>query len=172
MITCDGEDCGGVAEGDEPVSSTAVIDDQLHVVGTQWDVVCSNGEGGGWSICHLPVTPWNTKIKQGWTRANLEDYWSISLTETTRKKEVDRKLCYSSLYNCFVCFSFKLSVFIRSTERWKNLLCFHIEHVPVFWFSRAVWTLKAKDLDKDKFVWQPSFSQYFTEDSRKVQPLV
>lgn len=57
VVTCDGEDCRGISEGDKPVSATAVIDDDFHVVGAQGNVVCTNGEWRGRSICHLPVTP-------------------------------------------------------------------------------------------------------------------
>lgn len=62
--TCDGEDRGGVAEGDELVSSSAVIDDDLHVVGAQWDVFCSDGERGGRPVCNLPVPASKTESKR------------------------------------------------------------------------------------------------------------
>lgn len=44
LVTCDCEDCGGIAEGDELVFAAAVIDDNLHVVGAQRDIVCADGE--------------------------------------------------------------------------------------------------------------------------------
>lgn len=44
QATCDGEDRGGVAEWDELVPPSAVIDDHLHVVGAQWDIIRRNGE--------------------------------------------------------------------------------------------------------------------------------
>lgn len=44
VFTCDGEDCRGISEGDKPVSATAVIDDNFHVVGAQGNVVCTDGE--------------------------------------------------------------------------------------------------------------------------------
>ena len=53
-VTGDGELCGGVAQGDEAVVSTAVVDDHLHFVGAQRDVVGVNDEGGGGSVGHLP----------------------------------------------------------------------------------------------------------------------
>lgn len=59
QVTCDGEDCGRVAEGDKLVFATAVIDDNFHVVGAKGDVVSANAEGGGRSIRHLPVTSYN-----------------------------------------------------------------------------------------------------------------
>lgn len=58
-MTCYGENCGGIAERDELVFATAVIDDNLHVVGAQGDVLCTNSEGGGGSVRHLPVTTCN-----------------------------------------------------------------------------------------------------------------
>lgn len=53
--TCDGEDGGSVAQWDELVFATAVVDDQLHVVGAQSHVIRPDGEGGGWTVRHLPV---------------------------------------------------------------------------------------------------------------------
>lgn len=55
-VTCDGEDCGCVAEGDELVFAAAVVDDNLHVVGAQGDVVRPDRKGGGRPIRYLPVT--------------------------------------------------------------------------------------------------------------------
>lgn len=54
--TCDGEGCRGVAEGDELVFASAVVDDNLHAVGAQRDVVSTDGEGGGRPVCYLPVS--------------------------------------------------------------------------------------------------------------------
>lgn len=59
-VTCDGEDCRGVAKRHKLVFATTMIDDNLHVVGAKRDVVCTDGERGGWSIGHLPVTSLNT----------------------------------------------------------------------------------------------------------------
>lgn len=44
VVTCDGEDCRGIAEGDKLVFATAVIDDNFHVVGAQRNVGCTDGE--------------------------------------------------------------------------------------------------------------------------------
>lgn len=54
--TCDAEGGGGVTERDELVFASAVIDDNLHAVGAQRDVVSTDGEGGGRPICYLPVS--------------------------------------------------------------------------------------------------------------------
>lgn len=54
--TCDGEGRGGVTEGDELVFASAVIDDNLHAVGAQGDVVSPDGEGGRGPVCYLPVS--------------------------------------------------------------------------------------------------------------------
>lgn len=54
--TCDGEGGGGVTERDELVFASAVIDDNLHAVGAQRDVVSTDGEGGRRPVCYLPVS--------------------------------------------------------------------------------------------------------------------
>lgn len=43
-FTCDSEDSGGIAQRNELVLSSAVVNDDLHVVGAQGDVVCTDGE--------------------------------------------------------------------------------------------------------------------------------
>lgn len=35
--------------------AAVVVDYNVHDVGTQRDIGCPNGEGGGWAIRHLPV---------------------------------------------------------------------------------------------------------------------
>lgn len=56
MLTSDGKLCGGVAQRDELVLAAVVIDDDVHDVGAQGDVVCPDSEGGGRAIRHhLPV---------------------------------------------------------------------------------------------------------------------
>lgn len=61
LPTCDGEGCGGVAQRDELVLATTVVDDYLHVVRAQGHIVRADGERGGGPIRHLPVTSWDTK---------------------------------------------------------------------------------------------------------------
>ena len=56
LPTCDRERCGGIAKRNELVLATAVVDDNLHIVRYQRDVISANGDGGGGSICNLPVT--------------------------------------------------------------------------------------------------------------------
>lgn len=54
-LTSDGELGGGVTQRNELLSAAVVVDNNVHGVGAQRDVVGSDGQGGGGVIRHLPV---------------------------------------------------------------------------------------------------------------------
>lgn len=54
-LTSDGELSGGVAQRDELLLAAVMVDNDVHGVGAQRDVVCTDGQRGGGAICHLPV---------------------------------------------------------------------------------------------------------------------
>lgn len=54
-LTSDGELSGGVSQRNELLLAAVVVDDDVHGVGAQRDVVCIDGQGGGRSVRHLPV---------------------------------------------------------------------------------------------------------------------
>lgn len=106
LPTCDGEDGGGVAQRDELVFATAVVDDQLHVVGAQSHVIRRNGEGGGRTACHLPEATFHkhkcTNTSEGkQSNSNLTDFletmtgWRffriVTPTDRSRRKKARKK---------------------------------------------------------------------------------
>lgn len=54
-LTSDGELSGGIAQRDELLLAAVMVDNDVHGVGAQRDVVCTDGQGGGGAVCHLPV---------------------------------------------------------------------------------------------------------------------
>lgn len=54
-LTGDGELGGGVTQRNELLSAAVVVDNDVHGVGAQRDVIGSDGQGGGGVIRHLPV---------------------------------------------------------------------------------------------------------------------
>ena len=44
--------------------AAVVVDDNVHYVGTQRDIVCPDGEGGGGAIRHLPVLTCEAKQRK------------------------------------------------------------------------------------------------------------
>ncbi len=53
--TSDGELGGGISQRNELLLAAVVVDDDVHGVGAQWDVICADGEGG----VHKPTHPFN-----------------------------------------------------------------------------------------------------------------
>lgn len=49
-LTSDGKLSGGVSQRNELLLAAVVIDDDVHGVGAQWDVIRTNGQGGGRAI--------------------------------------------------------------------------------------------------------------------------
>ncbi len=54
-LTSDGELSGGVSQRNELLLAPVVVDNDVHGVGAQRDVICTDGQGGGGAVCHLPV---------------------------------------------------------------------------------------------------------------------
>ena len=61
MLTSDAELSGGVSDGDEFVPFSVVIDNHIHYIGTERNVVCADGERGGRSVRYLPVFSYRAK---------------------------------------------------------------------------------------------------------------
>ena len=81
--TGDGELCWGISEGDELVVSTAVVDDHLHFVGAQRDVVGVNAEGGGGAVGHLPEATFGGNQTTHKNTRSCRLSWSSQLSDTS-----------------------------------------------------------------------------------------
>lgn len=54
-LTGDGELGGGISQRNELFSAAVMVDNNVHGVGAQRDIICSDGQGGRGVILHLPV---------------------------------------------------------------------------------------------------------------------
>lgn len=54
-LTCDTELCGCITYWDKLVPLAVVVDDGIHGVGSQWNVVRRYCQRGGGPVTHLPV---------------------------------------------------------------------------------------------------------------------
>lgn len=54
-LTGDGELGGGISQRNELLPAAVMVDNNVHGVGAQRDIICSDGQGGRGVILHLPV---------------------------------------------------------------------------------------------------------------------
>lgn len=66
LITSDGELSACISQRNEPLLAAIVVDNNIHVVGSQRDVISSNGQWRGWTICYLPVLTWRKQFSVWW----------------------------------------------------------------------------------------------------------